>query len=313
MRALIVLLLLSAPVLAAPVFAAPAPGSAADPRDADLCDRAAESAAAAEGAPLDVLRAISRAETGGGLGGRGRPWPWTTNVEGVGAWHATREAAIAYIERRAAEGARSYDVGCFQVNRRWHGHAFASLEEMFDPEANARYAAKFLRELREQAGGWDRAAGWYHSRTPELAVKYRERVARILAALPAAPEQARAETRVAMVDRASDAPSPSPSRPPRDPLSSGFFPATPGAVRLVATRLAPESPRYGAAETPQARPEDPRVTMLRRALPLFAAIAAAARPGGGGGALMPLERDAPGPLIKPARPLFDRSAASPPR
>lgn len=246
-----------------------------DPADSMLCEAAARRAAADVGAPLEILRAIALAETGGGLGGAGKPWPWTTNVEGVGAWHPTREAAIAHIRRRQAEGARSYDVGCFQVNRRWHGHAFDSLEQMFDPDANARYAARFLLELKQEAGGWRRAAGWYHSRTPELAEKYRARVSRILAALPDAPAPA------AMVFGA-----------PSDR-------AGPGGTDLATDRMAPAD-RFDSPEDPAPSPG-----MLRRALPLFAAIAAAARPGGTTpGALMPLERSAEGPMLRPAQPLF---------
>ena len=40
-----------------------------------------------------------------------------------------------------AQGARSIDVGCMQVNLLHHADAFASLEQAFDPVANARYAA----------------------------------------------------------------------------------------------------------------------------------------------------------------------------
>ena len=55
--------------------------------------------------------------------------------------------------RNFERGARSFDVGCFQINYRWHGDAFASLEEMFDPLVNTRYAARFLgRTLRRIRG-----------------------------------------------------------------------------------------------------------------------------------------------------------------
>ena len=88
----------------------------------------------------------------------------------------TREAAIAEVRQLQAGGMRSIDIGCMQVNLRHHPHAFASLEEAFDPLANARYAARFLTELRSAGRDWPLAAAHYHSQTPERAEAYRARV-----------------------------------------------------------------------------------------------------------------------------------------
>ena len=55
-----------------------------------------------------------------------------------------------------------------QINYRWHGRAFPSLDAMFDPEYTATYAAQFLRTLYEERGSWSAAAGAYHSLSPEL-------------------------------------------------------------------------------------------------------------------------------------------------
>jgi hypothetical protein len=78
---------------------------------------------------------------------------------------------------------RSIDIGCAQVNLMHHPDAFASLEQAFDPMANADYAARFLKQLRDtQAGGnWMTAAGYYHSQTPELAAEYRQQVQAVTA------------------------------------------------------------------------------------------------------------------------------------
>ncbi|MEL7463177.1 MAG: lytic transglycosylase domain-containing protein [Pseudomonadota bacterium] len=152
-----------------------------------LCDRAASVAARESGVPAEVLFALTRTETGRGRDGRLEPWPWTVNMEGEGRWFDSRDEAVAYIERHRRKGARSFDVGCFQINHRWHGDAFASLEEMFDPLVNARYAARFLGELRDElnarSGDWLRIAGAYHSRTPQFAEAYRARFAAIFDAL----------------------------------------------------------------------------------------------------------------------------------
>lgn len=56
-------------------------------------------------------------------------------------------------------------------------NAFPTLEEGFDPLANTRYPARFLKELHAEHGDWMVAAGNYHSRTPERAQAYRTAVA----------------------------------------------------------------------------------------------------------------------------------------
>lgn len=154
-----------------------------DPAIAAICEAAAQRVSQESGVPLSVLRAITLTETGRTRNGAFSPWPWTVNMEGKGAWFPTRRDARAHVDRHFERGARSFDVGCFQINYRWHGDAFASVDEMFDPLANARYAARFLRELFAEFGDWSKAAGAYHSRTPLHANRYRARFDRIRARL----------------------------------------------------------------------------------------------------------------------------------
>ncbi len=149
----------------------------AEPDLSLICDRAAVEAAAGSGVPVSVLKAISLTETGRERGGDTRPWPWTVNMEGKGVWFDSREAALSYVYEHFKRGARSFDVGCFQINYKWHHEHFASIEEMFDPSANARYAAQFLQSLRAESGSWEEAAGAYHSRTPENANRYMRKFA----------------------------------------------------------------------------------------------------------------------------------------
>ena len=151
---------------------------------ADLCDRAAYQASRDKGVPLDVMQAISRAETGRSGKSGLQPWPWTVNMEGKGRWFATLDEARSYVFSHFKTGARSFDVGCFQINYRWHGEAFRSIDDMFDPLLNAQYAADFLLKLYQEFGNWPDAAGAYHSRTPEYANKYTARFDRIRANLP---------------------------------------------------------------------------------------------------------------------------------
>ncbi|MEM9268454.1 MAG: lytic transglycosylase domain-containing protein [Pseudomonadota bacterium] len=150
---------------------------------ANQCDRAGVFAARRTGVPIDVLRAISLTETGRALGGELRPWPWTVNMEGTGVWFDSRAEALKYTQTHQAKGSKSFDVGCFQINHRWHGEHFASVEEMFDPVMGALYAARLLRGLHLELGSWSKAAGAYHSRTEQFATRYRARFDRILARL----------------------------------------------------------------------------------------------------------------------------------
>ncbi|MCC0062955.1 MAG: transglycosylase SLT domain-containing protein [Defluviimonas sp.] len=146
---------------------------------AQICDAAATRAAEREGVPLTVLQAITRSETGRSRGGKLQPWPWTVNMEGAGHWFDSENLARDFAYRSHDRGARSFDVGCFQINYKWHGKAFSSIDEMFDPVANAVYAARFLKELHAETGSWEAAAGAYHSRTKEHADRYAARFQRI--------------------------------------------------------------------------------------------------------------------------------------
>jgi hypothetical protein len=165
---------------------------------AELCERAIVNGARRGGVPVEVLHAVALTETGKKQDGRLRAWPWAINREGKGHWFDSYEEALAFAKRSLAEGRRSFDVGCVQINYRWHGHAFPSIEAMFDPEWTATYAAQFLRTLYEERGDWAAAAGAYHSLTPELAQKYSARFRTLLAG-PAAEGLTDAEALVAAV------------------------------------------------------------------------------------------------------------------
>ncbi|SNS69309.1 Transglycosylase SLT domain-containing protein [[Luteovulum] sphaeroides subsp. megalophilum] len=103
------------------------------------------------------------------------------------------------------QGRGNFDVGCFQLNNRWHAANFASMHDMFDPDANALYAARYLQDLRGPSDDWSSAAGAYHSATPELARRYRSRFEMLLADLPtAAAEGVVARVNVFPLFRAGD-------------------------------------------------------------------------------------------------------------
>jgi hypothetical protein len=146
---------------------------------AEICDIVAADSARRIGVPVSVLKAITRTETGRKRGRDIQPWPWTVNMEGKGYWFDDEATARDFAYKEYARGARSFDIGCFQINYKWHGDAFQSIEDMFDPRKNADYAARFLLSLRAEMGSWGKAAGAYHSRTRNFAEKYQARFERI--------------------------------------------------------------------------------------------------------------------------------------
>lgn len=100
------------------------------------------------------------------------PWPWTINAEGKGYFYKSKQEAMAAAHQFKAQGIKSIDVGCMQVNLYHHPDAFSSLSQAFEPKNNIAYAASFLRSLYHEEKSWKKAASNYHSKTPHLGNKY---------------------------------------------------------------------------------------------------------------------------------------------
>lgn len=219
---------ITAPALAL-LLALAAAGAEASPGPAELCRRAGEAAALRHGVPPALMQAIALVETGRTRGGVRAPWPWTLNIAGKGHWLDSRAAARARAEAALAAGERSVDLGCFQINYRWHGMAFASLDAMLDPARSADYAARFLAGLAAETGDWTVAAGRYHSRTPVHYRRYGALIEAALADLGAAPPSAAPAPDTAPAPRLAAA-----SRPRAGPAPGaiGLETLTPGRAAL---------------------------------------------------------------------------------
>ena len=165
-RAALPLFALLSAVLALPVLAGESP-----------CEDLAEAAARQQGIPQGLMSAIARTESGRSTGAGGvQAWPWTLNQGGQGSFHDSRAAALDHLERLLAQGVVNVDVGCMQINYRWHHGAFPSVAAMLDPQQNTRYAAQFLRALHERYGSWETATAAYHSLDAERGQRYLVRV-----------------------------------------------------------------------------------------------------------------------------------------
>lgn len=148
------------------------------PAAAQDCATLAARAGTAEGIPDGLLPAIALVESGhaDGKGGRA-PWPWTLNQGGESHYLDSKDQALAVLEDILSTGTTNVDLGCMQLNWRWHAKAFSGPEEMLDPVANTAYAARFLKELKNQLGSWELATAAYHSTDPERGRGYVARVA----------------------------------------------------------------------------------------------------------------------------------------
>lgn len=129
------------------------------------------------GIPDNLLLAIGLQEAGRQIGGKLTVWPWTANSHGKGAFFGSKAALESWVRSKQATGTRSIDVGCMQINQKWHAGQFASLEEATDPAANVDYAARYLRGLYAETGDWWQAAGRYHSSTEQYKDLYLAKLA----------------------------------------------------------------------------------------------------------------------------------------
>lgn len=230
-----------ATALALPVLAGASP-----------CESLAEAAARQEGIPPGLLSAIARTESGRGDGAGGiEAWPWTLNQGGKGSFHDSRDAAMDHLQNLLAQGVQNVDIGCMQLNYRWHHDGFPSVAAMMEPEQNTRYAARFLRALHDRYGSWEAATAAYHSLDAERGQRY---LAKVNEQREDAPQQAEpglpapelAAARIAglfalpsapLVALQAEAAAPQPEDRPKAALPPLDLPADP--VALLAQDMAP--------------------------------------------------------------------------
>lgn len=67
---------------------------------------------------------------------------------------------------------QSVDIGLMQINWKFHGRHFDSMQQLFDPATNLDYAARFLKALLKEHGDLEKAVAHYHSNTEEFQIRY---------------------------------------------------------------------------------------------------------------------------------------------
>lgn len=154
------------------------PGPFPGPVQARLCEEAIRTAEIEHRLPEGLLMAIALKESGrwDKHVRASYAWPWTVTNGGPGKYLPTIASAMRHVHKLQARGESNIDVGCMQVNLHYHGDAFSSLEDAFDPRSNADYAARFLADLRRRHGSWEDAVEHYHSGDEDRGRQYREAV-----------------------------------------------------------------------------------------------------------------------------------------
>ena len=86
------------------------------------------------------------------------------NNGGAAYFLDSKTKALKKLRELRGMGKTNIDVGCMQLNVKWHAKHFESYETMMDPYRNIRYAARYLEELYQETGTWEKAVRYYHSR-----------------------------------------------------------------------------------------------------------------------------------------------------
>ena len=162
------------------VFFAIGLGWSADLTNKPNCEKIANRIESETNLPIHLLSSISRVEAGRKLSsGEVKGWPWSINHAGKGLYFETKKGALKYLKNAVSNGSKNIDVGCMQLNYRWHKGAFSSLDEMFDPEKNIQYAAKFVKELYGRHQNWEDVIKHYHSNKKKFNVPYYQKVSKV--------------------------------------------------------------------------------------------------------------------------------------
>lgn len=146
--------------------------SLAGASDSDLCDQSINLVAKNSIVPREVIYKIARLESGRHIDGRQVSWPWSLNNSGRGYFLKDRAEALAKLAKLKAQGKTNIDVGCMQLNIRWHAEFFKNFAQMINPLDNVQYAVSYLEELYEETNSWEKAVKYYHSRNAKFNAVY---------------------------------------------------------------------------------------------------------------------------------------------
>lgn len=126
---------------------------------ANPCEPEIVRAAERYGVPVGILYAVGLTETGK----KGSLQPNALNIEGKAVFPKSRNEALAAFSAARGEGKTLIDLGCMQINHRYHAAEFRNVGDMLDPRRNVDYAARFLVSLHSRHESWSMAVARYHA------------------------------------------------------------------------------------------------------------------------------------------------------
>ncbi len=91
------------------------------------------------------------------------PWPWAVNKSGKSYFFKTKKEAVDSVKKMIDEGNSNIDIGCMQINLKYHNQAFKNLNHVFEPRHNIEYAATLLKKHYKRYTNWKNAVAAYHS------------------------------------------------------------------------------------------------------------------------------------------------------
>jgi hypothetical protein len=124
-----------------------------------VCEQQLARVSQEEQVPLAVLYAVGLTESGN----KGRLHPYALNIEGKTVFAKDKNDALKRFSDARHQGKKLIDLGCMQVNHHFHGEQFSGPAEMLVPEKNVTYAARFLKQLKQEHGSWTMAVARYHA------------------------------------------------------------------------------------------------------------------------------------------------------
>ena len=134
-------------------------GSSLDAFALGVCEVEMAKAAHRHSVPLQVLYSVGLTESGK----HGFMLPYAMNVEGRTVLATSLQEAMRQFWVLRAKGSGLIDIGCMQVNYRYHQKEFAGVADMFQPARNVDYAARFLKKLHGREGSWTMAVARYNA------------------------------------------------------------------------------------------------------------------------------------------------------
>ena len=132
-------------------------------RKFNSCEKTIKSIELQTDIPKGLLLGIGKAEAIRKIKNKFVIWPWTINHAGRSLFFDTKKQMKNYVYKNLKKNDFNIDVGCMQINIKWHKNNFKKISDMFEVNPNVSYAASFLKQLKSKHGSWDKAIKHYHS------------------------------------------------------------------------------------------------------------------------------------------------------